>query len=229
MARQELDPVRKHSARRVTHRLDAERHRRLAESVAAPPGEVTARPAGLDKEWDIERVLQAIAATLMLAAVTFMAARPPGRPAARPPGRPAGAPRWRRSSRRSCSSTPCRAGARRSRRSACSAAAAATRSTPAHRPQGSAQRLRRRPSPRRRRRRCGHCGHRGHRGQGGARCGRPPLGRTRPGRRGPGLPRRRGQGRPSIARSRRPRPVAAGAPARPPQVHRCPSGTDAIT
>lgn len=77
-----LDPVRKHSASRVTRRLDTERDRRLAESVDASPSAVSVRLSELDKEWDIERVLEANAATIMLAAVSFMAVRPTRRRAA---------------------------------------------------------------------------------------------------------------------------------------------------
>jgi hypothetical protein len=82
MAQQELDPVRKHSASRVTRRLDAERDRRLAASLGAPPAAVSARLKQLDEEWDIERVLEANAATIMLAAIAFLAARPSRRRAA---------------------------------------------------------------------------------------------------------------------------------------------------
>ena len=79
---EELDPVRQHSLRRVTRRLDRERDERLAAAVGADSAAVGERLRRLDKEWDIERVLQTNAAALSLVAWIAVLRRPTRRRAA---------------------------------------------------------------------------------------------------------------------------------------------------
>lgn len=71
-----LDPVREHSLSGVTRRLDKERDERLAAAVGASNADVTRRLRTLDKQWDIERVLEANAATLTLVAWLAVLRRP---------------------------------------------------------------------------------------------------------------------------------------------------------
>lgn len=70
---QELDRVRAHTADHVNARLDEERVRSVATHVGASPSEVTKRLEELDREWDVERVLEANAATLTVLAVGLAA------------------------------------------------------------------------------------------------------------------------------------------------------------
>lgn len=73
---EELDPVREHSLKRVTRRLDHERDERLVAAVEASPSDIADRLRRLDKEWDIERVLEANAATLSLVALVAVLRKP---------------------------------------------------------------------------------------------------------------------------------------------------------
>ena len=73
---EELDPVREHSLKRVTRRLDHERDERLVAAVEASPSDIADRLRRLDKEWDIERVLEANAATLSLVALLAVLRKP---------------------------------------------------------------------------------------------------------------------------------------------------------
>lgn len=73
---EDLDPVRQHSRQRVTRRLDRERDERLAAAVGAAPSDISERIRRLDQEWDIERVLEANAATLTLVAWLAVLRRP---------------------------------------------------------------------------------------------------------------------------------------------------------
>ena len=72
---EELDPVRRSSNSRVTSRLDRERAARVAAAVQAPQS-ISERIRSLDTTWDIERTLEANAATLSLVGLAFVAARP---------------------------------------------------------------------------------------------------------------------------------------------------------
>ena len=57
--------VRKHTAERVNRRIDHETHSRILH-YAHYPEQIHARLAALDREWDIERTLQANASALAL-------------------------------------------------------------------------------------------------------------------------------------------------------------------
>lgn len=63
---EQADRVRQHTADQVNEELDEQRVRDVARYADASPAEVTRRIAELDREWDVERVLEANAATLML-------------------------------------------------------------------------------------------------------------------------------------------------------------------
>lgn len=60
------DRVRRSTADDVNAELDGQRVADVARFASAPPDEITQRLRELDKEWDIERVLEANAATLAL-------------------------------------------------------------------------------------------------------------------------------------------------------------------
>jgi hypothetical protein len=60
------DRVRRNTARAVNRRIAEDTTRRIA-ALAREPARIDARLAELDAEWDTERVLEANAATLMLA------------------------------------------------------------------------------------------------------------------------------------------------------------------
>lgn len=65
----ELDRVRAHTAEHVNEKLDAERLMDVAGYVGEPAGKIADRIAELDAEWDVERVLEANAASLVLLSV----------------------------------------------------------------------------------------------------------------------------------------------------------------
>jgi hypothetical protein len=67
------DPVRGHSSSTATGQLDRERLERIAEYGKAPSPVVTEHLRRLDREWDIERRLEANAATIALTAVLLTA------------------------------------------------------------------------------------------------------------------------------------------------------------
>ncbi|TRY17880.1 DUF2892 domain-containing protein [Tessaracoccus rhinocerotis] len=60
------DRVRSSTSDDVQHRLDEERLQRVTEMVGAPAEAITARIEELDRAWDVERVLEANASSLML-------------------------------------------------------------------------------------------------------------------------------------------------------------------
>lgn len=69
----DVDRVREHTDPQVNAELDEQRVVDVAHLVGAAPEEVSARLAELDREWDVERVLEANAATLMLTGLTLAA------------------------------------------------------------------------------------------------------------------------------------------------------------
>lgn len=71
MSQSEMDRVRAHSSKGVTHRLDQQRFERIARSVGAPSEKVTRHITNLDRGWDIERTLEANAAAISLVSVTL--------------------------------------------------------------------------------------------------------------------------------------------------------------
>jgi hypothetical protein len=62
----DTDPVRGHSSKNATERLDRERLERIRRFATVPPQKVTDHLYELDRTWDIERRLEANAATVML-------------------------------------------------------------------------------------------------------------------------------------------------------------------
>jgi len=72
---EELDRVRAHTDPEINDRLDAKRLEDLAALVGAPPAEITRRLHELDKEWDVERTLEANAAALTLLSLVLGATR----------------------------------------------------------------------------------------------------------------------------------------------------------
>ena len=75
MRAEETDPVRGHTPARLTRRLDEARLTRIAECSTAPRETVSRHLYELDRQWDIERKLEANAAALMLVAVALAATR----------------------------------------------------------------------------------------------------------------------------------------------------------
>lgn len=75
MDSEETDPVRTHTPQRLTRRLDDERLARIAEFATAPRETSSRHLYQLDREWDVERKLEANAATLMLVGVALAATR----------------------------------------------------------------------------------------------------------------------------------------------------------
>jgi hypothetical protein len=67
------DPVRGHSGQKATQRLDRERLERIRRFATAPAAEVTDHLWKLDNEWDIERRLEANAASIMLLSTALAA------------------------------------------------------------------------------------------------------------------------------------------------------------
>ncbi len=65
------DRVRDATDSELNAKLDAERLRRVASAVDQPAEVITARIDELDRTWDVERVLEANASTLMLIGVTL--------------------------------------------------------------------------------------------------------------------------------------------------------------
>jgi hypothetical protein len=63
MPQPETDPVRAHSSETATQRLDRQRRERVTQLVGAPPAVVSDHLADLDRTWDLERKLEANAAT----------------------------------------------------------------------------------------------------------------------------------------------------------------------
>jgi hypothetical protein len=66
-----IDRVRAHTASDVQARLDAELEQRLGSYREADGERIAARLAELDREWDIERVLEANAATVAALGITI--------------------------------------------------------------------------------------------------------------------------------------------------------------
>jgi hypothetical protein len=71
MTYQEFDRVRSHTAPHVNWRLDEERAQRVAELSSGPQEQIAGRIAELDREWDVERLLEANAAGLTLLSLTL--------------------------------------------------------------------------------------------------------------------------------------------------------------
>lgn len=71
----ELDRVRAHTQPAVNAELDDMRLESVAALVDAPAEEVARRLRELDEEWDVERLLEANAATLMLASLVLGSTR----------------------------------------------------------------------------------------------------------------------------------------------------------
>ncbi|GAA4301628.1 MULTISPECIES: DUF2892 domain-containing protein [Geodermatophilaceae] len=67
--------MRTHTPQRLTRRLDDERLARIAEFGTAPRERSSRHLSQLDREWDVERKLEANAATLMLVGVALAATR----------------------------------------------------------------------------------------------------------------------------------------------------------
>lgn len=65
----ELERVRRHTASRVNQRIDATIAETVYRYAGRTEGAIAARLDELDREWDIERVLQAHAATIALGSV----------------------------------------------------------------------------------------------------------------------------------------------------------------
>lgn len=72
----ETDPVRQHADPVSTQRLDRQREERVADVAHRGPADVTPHLERLDREWDMERVLEANASALSLGLLAFAAARP---------------------------------------------------------------------------------------------------------------------------------------------------------
>lgn len=64
-----------HSSKKATRRLDRERLERIRHFATAPSQKVTDHLADLDRTWDIERRLEANAATVMLLSTALVATR----------------------------------------------------------------------------------------------------------------------------------------------------------
>ena len=65
----DLDRVRGHTSPEVNQRLDEQRVQAVASLVGATPEAVTQRLSELDREWDVERYLEANAAAVSLLSV----------------------------------------------------------------------------------------------------------------------------------------------------------------
>jgi hypothetical protein len=63
---EDLDRVRAHTAERANAELDEQRLRDVAGLVGASDAQIARRIEELDREWDVERVLEANASALML-------------------------------------------------------------------------------------------------------------------------------------------------------------------
>jgi hypothetical protein len=75
---EELDRVRAHTDPEINDRLDEKRLGDVAALVDAPPAEITRRLHELDREWDVERTLEANAAALTLLSLVLGATRSRG-------------------------------------------------------------------------------------------------------------------------------------------------------
>jgi hypothetical protein len=75
MRAEETDPVRAHTPERLTRRLDDERLERISACATAPRETVSRHLYQLARQWDVERKLEANAATLMLVGVLLAATR----------------------------------------------------------------------------------------------------------------------------------------------------------
>lgn len=75
---EELDRVRAHTDPEINDRLDASRLEDVAALVGASPAEITRRLHELDKEWDVERTLEANAAALTLVSLLLGSTRSRG-------------------------------------------------------------------------------------------------------------------------------------------------------
>ena len=71
----DTDPVREHSGEKATRRLDRERLERIRRFATAPSDVASRHLYELDKQWDIERKLEANAATIMLLSTALAATR----------------------------------------------------------------------------------------------------------------------------------------------------------
>ncbi|MGX1159761.1 DUF2892 family protein [Arthrobacter sp. SLBN-100] len=71
----ETDHVRAQSPDSALEKIDRERLERLRQLAAAVPQEIGAHLRALDKEWDIERVLEANASALTILAVSLAAVK----------------------------------------------------------------------------------------------------------------------------------------------------------
>lgn len=71
MSTEEHDRVRRSTAERINRELDEKRLTQVAELVGASPEEMTRRLEELDREWDVERVLEANAATVTLVSMAL--------------------------------------------------------------------------------------------------------------------------------------------------------------
>jgi hypothetical protein len=71
MKPRELERVRRHTSKRVNRRIDAIIAETIYRYAGRTEGAITARLDELDEEWDIERVLEAHAATLGLTSLTL--------------------------------------------------------------------------------------------------------------------------------------------------------------
>jgi hypothetical protein len=69
------DRVRAHTDPDVRARLDDEQRRRVADLEQAPSSEVEARIGELEREWDVERVLETNASALALTGLVLSVAR----------------------------------------------------------------------------------------------------------------------------------------------------------
>ncbi|WP_324651842.1 hypothetical protein [Georgenia sp. H159] len=67
------DRVRASTSQEVLERLDEERLQRVASCVDAAPGEIAEHLRKLDREWDVERVLEANASALTLLGLALSA------------------------------------------------------------------------------------------------------------------------------------------------------------
>jgi hypothetical protein len=75
MSHEETDPVRTHTPEPLTRRLDDSRLQRIATFATASRETSSRHLYELDREWDVERKLEANAATLMLVGVALAATR----------------------------------------------------------------------------------------------------------------------------------------------------------
>lgn len=70
-----VDHVRRHTPSRFNHRIDQAMMKRVWEYSRKSPEEITARIEELEREWDIERVLESTAGSLALSGVLLSGLR----------------------------------------------------------------------------------------------------------------------------------------------------------